>query len=147
MVLLGLDGLEDLGAMPTDHRFPESARAHPLGSAAAHVADDTAHRYAEISGDWAAHHFDLDVARSAGVDYLFAHGLCTMAMCVHRVLHILEVDDPGRIRRVAVRFAAPTPLGGDVTVHAYGGDEHAVFFDAVSGDANVITHGRLELRT
>ena len=41
----------------------------------------TATRYAEVSNDWSAHHFDLETARKAGVDYLFAHGLCTMAMC------------------------------------------------------------------
>jgi hypothetical protein len=56
------------------------------------------------------------------------------------------VGDPGRVRRVAVRFAAPTPLGADLTVDTYGIDEHAFAFEASCGDAGVISHGRLELQ-
>jgi acyl dehydratase len=67
MVLLGLHGVADLGTMPADHRFPEDARAHPLGSVSQHVDKDIAHRYAEVSGDWAAHHFDIAVARARRV--------------------------------------------------------------------------------
>jgi acyl dehydratase len=146
MILLGCDGVDDLGSMPTDHRFPEAARANPVGSAVQRVAADTARRYAEISGDWSAHHFDAEVARSAGFDYVFAHGLCTMAMCTHRVLDVIGVGDPSRVRRVAVRFAAPTPLGADLTVDTYGIDEHEFAFEATCGDAGVISHGRLELQ-
>ena len=111
MVLLGLQGVADLGTMPGDHRFPDDARAHPLGSVTQHIDKDVAHRYAEVSGDWSAHHFDIEVARAAGFDFVFTHGLCTMAICTHRLLGLLGVDDPARVRRVAVRFASPTPLG------------------------------------
>src|SRR6478609_6374064 len=34
MVLLGLQGVADLGTTPADHRFPEDARAHPSGPSA-----------------------------------------------------------------------------------------------------------------
>jgi acyl dehydratase len=146
MILLGLDGVADLGSMPAEHRFPSSALASPLGAATQYVADDTAQRYAEVSGDWSAHHFDIDVARSAGFDFLFAHGLCTMAMCTHRVLEIVGMVDPSRVRRVAVRFAAPTRLGAHLTVRAYGAGENAVAFEASCDDVTVVTHGRLELR-
>ena len=146
MILLGLDGLEDLGEMPADHRFPEAALARPIGAAVQHVPPDTARRYAEVSGDWSQHHFDIAVARSEGFDFLFAHGLCTMAMCVHRVLGLVGVDDPARVRRVAVRFASPTPLGGDLCVRAYRADDDVVVFDATCGGENVVTNGRLELR-
>lgn len=147
MVLLGLDGLPDQGTMPAEHRFPESARASPLGSVVVHLDDRMAHRYAEVSGDWSAHHFDIDAARAAGFDFVFAHGLCMMAICTHRVLGLLGVDDPGRVARVAVRFASPTPLGCDLTVRAYGIDERSVAFEADAIGATTITHGRLELRT
>jgi acyl dehydratase len=133
------------GRMPAEHRFPESALANPRGTALQHVAEDTARRYAEVSGDWSAHHFDIDVARSAGFDFLFAHGLCTMAMCAHRLLDVTGVGDPGRVRRVAVRFASPTPLGGDLTVRAYGAGEGVIAFDAACADVTVVTNGRLEL--
>lgn len=145
MVLLGLDGVADLGTMPSDHRFPDSARAHPLGSATQHVDKRTAHRYAEVSGDWSAHHFDIDVARAAGFDFVFTHGLCTMAICTHHVLGLLGVDDPGRVARVAVRFASPTPLDEELTVNAYAIDKNSVAFEATSRGVPTITHGRLEL--
>jgi acyl dehydratase len=147
MVLLGLDGMPECGSMPADHQFPDGARANGLGSVAAHLDDGLAHRYAEVSGDWSAHHFDADAARAAGFDFVFAHGLCTMAVCTHRVLNLLAVDDPGRVERVAVRFASPTPLGCDLTVSAYDIDERSFAFEAAANGTTTITNGRLELRT
>jgi acyl dehydratase len=146
MVLLGVTGVGDLGSMPADHCFPEDARAHPLGSVSQHIDNDVAHRYAEVSGDWAAHHFDINVARAAGFDFVFTHGLCTMAICTHRLLGLLGLDDPGRVARVAVRFASPTPLDSELTVNAYGIDHNSVAFEATSRGVTTITHGRLELR-
>jgi acyl dehydratase len=147
MVLLGLDDMPGFGSMPADHRFPENARGNELGSFTAHLDDRMAHRYAEVSGDWSAHHFDVDVARAAGFDFVFAHGLCTMAVCTHRLLKLLDVDEPGRVSRIAVRFASPTPLGCDLTVTAYGVDERTFAFEATANGATTITNGRLELRS
>jgi acyl dehydratase len=146
MVLLGLHGLEELGTTPSDHRFPDDARAHPLGSATHHIDTRVAHRYAEVSGDWSAHHFDIDVARAAGFDFVFTHGLCTLAICTHRLLDLLGVEDPGRVARVAVRFASPTPLDEDLTVNAFGIEKNSFAFEAASRGISTITHGRLELR-
>jgi acyl dehydratase len=147
MVLLGLDGMADTGEMPAEHRIPDSARAYPLGSITHFIDEQIAHRYAELSGDWSAHHFDVDVARAAGFDFVFAHGLCTMAICTHRVLTLLGIDDPGRVARVAVRFASPTPLGTELTVDAYGIDERRFAFEASARGVTTISHGRLELRS
>jgi acyl dehydratase len=138
MVLLGLHGVADLGTMP--------ARARPLGTARQHIDKDVAHRYAEVSGDWAAHHFDIDVARAAGFDFVFTHGLCTMAIATHLLLDVLGLDHPARVRRVAVRFASPTPLDSDLTVNAFGINENSIAFEADVNDTTTITHGRLELR-
>jgi len=146
VLLLGLQGMADLGTAPADHRFPDAARALPLGMARHHIDADITRRYAELSGDWAAHHFDIEVARAAGFGFVFAHGLCTMAICTHRVLGLLSVDDPARVRRVAVRFAAPTPLNCDLTVNAFGISEHSFAFEAETDGTKTITHGRLELR-
>jgi acyl dehydratase len=147
MMLLGLQGMADLGVPPAEHRFPDSARSRPRGEAVAHIDPDITQRYAELSGDWAAHHFDIDAARSAGFDFVFTHGLSTMAICAHLVLGILGVDDPGQVRRVAVRFAAPTPLDVDLCVNAFEIDRHSFAFEASAGGATTITHGRLELRS
>jgi len=77
---------------------------------------------------------------------VFAHGLCTMAICTHRVLELVGVDDPGRVARVAVRFASPTPLGAELIVDAYGIDERRFAFEASARGVTTISHGRLELR-
>jgi acyl dehydratase len=146
MVLLGLNGVADLGSMPADHRFPEDARGHPLGSVSQPIDKDVARRYAEVSGDWSAHHFDIEVARAAGFDFVFTHGLCTMAICTHRLLGLLGIEDPGRVARVAVRFASPTPLDEELTVNAYGIDRNSFAFEATAKGTTTITHGRLELR-
>ena len=146
MILLGLQGMADLGVPPAEHRFPDTARAQPLGTVSRHIDADITRRYAELSGDWAAHHFDIDVARAAGFDFVFTHGLCTMAICAHLLLGLLGVDDPGRVRRIAVRFAAPTPLDCDLTLNAFGISERVTAFEAEAKGTTTITHGRLELR-
>jgi acyl dehydratase len=146
-VLLGSHEMADLSVPPDAHRFPDSARQSPLGSATHHIDQQVAHRYAEVSGDWSAHHFDIAAARASGFDFLFAHGLCTMAICSHRVLGIVGVDDPGRVSRVAVRFASPTPLGSDLVLDAYRINERAVAFEATCNGVKTISHGRLELRS
>nr|WP_239591684.1 hypothetical protein [Mycolicibacterium tusciae] len=78
---------------------------------------------------------------------MFTHGLCTMAICTHQLLGLLGVDDPGLVRRVAVRFASPTPVDCDLTVNVFGISEHSFAFEATAGGTTTITHGRLELRS
>ena len=133
----------DAGRSPRPRRGEKQAD-RIIGTA---CRQQVAGRYAEVSGDWSAHHFDIDAARATGFDFLFTHGLCTMAMCTHRLLSLVGVADPGQVRRVAVRFASPTPLGGELTVAAYGVDEDSFAFEAACGGAAVITHGRLEVRS
>lgn len=147
MVLLGLRGVADLGATPADHRFPDHARANPLGSIGRHIDGDVAVRYAEVSGDWSAHHFDIEAARAAGFDFVFTHGLCTMAFATHLLLGLLGVDDPGKVARVAVRFASPTPMESELTLNAFGITDHSFAFEATANGAATLTHGRLELRS
>jgi hypothetical protein len=69
-----------------------------------------------------------------------------MAICTHRVLGVLGVDYPGKVRRVAVRFASPTPLDADLTVDVSGISHNSFAFEASAIGATTITHGRLELR-
>jgi acyl dehydratase len=145
----GCDELADVGPEPPDHTFPEPARGHLVGSVTQPVDADIATRYAEVSNDWSAHHFDLESAQRAGVDYMFAHGLCTMAMCTHAAVDLVAGGDPSRVRRVAVRFASPTRLDADLTVDVYdastteGAGVYA--FEATCAGAAVVKHGRIEL--
>ncbi len=65
--------------------------------------------FAGASGDHNPIHIDLDVARSAGLDDVFAHGMLSMAY-----LGRLLTDNFAQqaIRSFRVRFAAVTPLQG-----------------------------------
>ncbi|WP_405904156.1 MaoC/PaaZ C-terminal domain-containing protein [Streptomyces sp. NBC_00656] len=63
--------------------------------------------YAGASGDHNPMHIDLDVAKSAGMDDVFAHGMLNMAY-LGRLL--TENFAQERIRSYQVRFTAITPL-------------------------------------
>jgi hypothetical protein len=133
------------GAAPPDHAFPEASRSSPLGVWGADVDEGMARRYAEVSGDWSTHHFDLDVARASGFDRLFVHGLCTMALCAQGVVALAAGGDPSRVRRVAVRFATPVFLGERLKVCVYDAGPLGYAFEAFSAGAQVISQGRAEL--
>jgi acyl dehydratase len=68
--------------------------------------------FAGGSGDHNPIHVDLDVARSAGLDDVFAHGMLSMAY-----LGLLLTDwvPQERLRSFRVRFAAITPVHAQPT--------------------------------
>jgi acyl dehydratase len=137
---------EVTGSPPPEHLFPADARARPVGVWNVDVDAEMANRYAEVSGDWSAHHFDLDAARQSGFDRTFLHGLCTMGLCAQGVVELVAGGDPDRVRRIAVRFATPTFLGEQLHVRLYDAGPLGYAFEADSAGASVITHGRAELR-
>ena len=69
-----------------------------------------------------------------------------MAMCTHRVLDLVGVDDPGRAAGGGAVRVADT-AGADLTVTAYGINTHSLCFEAACKYATIVTHGRLELRS
>jgi acyl dehydratase len=134
-----------VGGPPPDHAFPGEARSRPLGTWSTDVDADLPRRYAEVSGDWSDHHFSAEAARRSGVERPFLHGLCTMGLCAQAVIDLAADRDPTRVRRMAVRFAAPTLLGEPLDVALYDAGSGAVAFEATCAGATVITHGRAEL--
>jgi acyl dehydratase len=68
--------------------------------------------FAGASGDHNPMHIDIDVAKSAGLDDVFAQGMLSMAY-LGRLL--TDWVDPQAIRSYRVRFAAITPLHGKPT--------------------------------
>lgn len=136
---------ETTGAPAPDHALPDEARGHPIATYAVDVDTDMPRRWAEVTGDWSAHHFDVDAARHSGFDRPFLHGLCTMALCARGVVELAAAGDPDRVRRVAVRFATPTFLDERLSVALYDAGPNTVAFEAECAGATVITHGRAEL--
>jgi acyl dehydratase len=137
---------EPAGDPAPDHAFPVSAREKPVGEWTADVDEGMARRYAEVSGDWSAHHFETEAARRSGFGRVFLHGLATMALCAQGVAELAAVGDVERVRRIAVRFATPTFLGEQLRVHVYDAGPLGYAFEADSAGATVIAHGRAELR-
>jgi acyl dehydratase len=68
--------------------------------------------YAGASGDHNPIHIDLDAARSAGMDDVFAQGMLSMAYLGRLLTGWVPQD---RIRSYNVRFAAITPVHGRPT--------------------------------
>ncbi|ADP80891.1 MaoC/PaaZ C-terminal domain-containing protein [Pseudofrankia inefficax] len=139
-------GCAAAGAPLPDHAFPAGARRRPVGEYTTTVDADMPRRYAEVSGDWSDHHFDAAAARRSGFDRPFLHGLCTMALGARAVVDAVAGGDPDRVRRVAVRFAAPAFVGADLRVGVYEAGGRSYAFEAISDGRAVLTHGRVELR-
>jgi acyl dehydratase len=82
------------------------------GLTVAPISRSTLALFAGASGDHNPIHIDLDVARSAGLDDVFAHGMLSMAY----VGRLLTSWAPQRsIRSLHVRFAAITPVHAQPT--------------------------------
>ncbi|GAA4025203.1 MaoC/PaaZ C-terminal domain-containing protein [Streptomyces plumbiresistens] len=71
--------------------------------------------FAGASGDHSPVHIDSDVAHSAGLDDVFAHGMLSMAY-LGRLLTANVPQD--RVRSLTARFTAVTPVHGRPTCTA-----------------------------
>jgi acyl dehydratase len=146
----GMNDGESGGPDKPDHEFPESARDKLVGTFTVHVDDDQTFRYRDASGDEMPIHLDDAFAKSVGLPGIIAHGLCTMAMCSQAVVKTVADGDPGRLRRLAVRFASNVFPGNDVEVKVYDAGttpdgRHAYAFEATSAGATVIKNGWAEI--
>jgi acyl dehydratase len=139
-VLLNASG-EPSGEAAPGHAFPQEARAHPAGTYRITVDDEMPRRYAEVSGDWSVHHFDDEFARENGFERRFLHGLCTLGLCAQGIVSLAGAAGPARIRRLAVRFAAPAYVGDDLDVRLYEAGPGTYAFEAHGGGSAVISNG------
>jgi acyl dehydratase len=65
--------------------------------------------YAAASGDFNPIHIDKALGEMAGLGGTILHGMCTMAWAVEAATRYL--GDPGKIRKVRVRFSRPVAIG------------------------------------
>jgi acyl dehydratase len=70
--------------------------------------------FAGASGDHNPVHIDIDAARAAGVDDVFAHGMLSLAYLAQLLTHVI---DQSCIRSLRARFVAITPVHGRPTCH------------------------------
>ena len=68
-----------------------------------------------------------------------------MALCTRAAIKTIGGGDPRRIRRIAVRFAAPAFLGHDLVVQIFERAEGGFALEATCGETTVIKNGYVEL--
>lgn len=93
---------------------------YPVGSSlppvTRRVTREMIRAYAEASGDRNPIHLDEEFAKSVGLPGVIAHGLLSFAFLGAYLA--AWAGDPGRVRSLSARFAAPVLPGDDVTCTA-----------------------------
>ena len=143
-VLLGTTA-EPTGPALPDYSFSRRGDAVVVAEDVVRIDEAMARRYAEVSGDFSEHHFTVEGARRSGQEAPFLHGLCTMALCARAATKTIGGGDPRRIRRIAVRFAAPAFLGHDLGVQIFERADGGFALEASCGETAVIKNGYVEL--
>ena len=146
MFIRGLRGPEDMGPERPQHDFPEEARDRLVVEVVRHVDDDQTLRYRDASGDDNRIHWDEAYAKDANLPGIIVHGLCTMAMCGSVVVDEVAGADPGRLARLAVRFARPVFPGDELSVAVYDVGPGTYAFEAKARGKVVVRDGRAEVR-
>lgn len=103
---------------PAAHLQPASSPVVREHQAVWHIAADQAERYAQASGDKNPIHLDDAVAQKAGLLRRVVHGLCTMSFAARAITEGFAGGEPGRLRRLALRFVRPVYLGEVLTLNA-----------------------------
>ena len=143
-VLLGVTAEPEGPELP-DYSYAEVDRSAPWASDSVRIDADMVQRYAAVSNDYSEHHFTLEGAQRSGQAEPFLHGLCTMALGAKALVKTAAENDPRRIQRFAVRFAAPAFLHRDLTTHVFALSDGRFAFEGISGEAPALRNGYVEL--
>ena len=146
----GFDAGKAVGELSPSHKFDDVLHEQaPFAKAHAHVDLDQTFRYSPASGDPMPIHLDAEIARSAGLPGIIAHGLCTMAMTSWGVLNEVGGSDTKRLKRFAVRFAKMVLPGDDLETRIWNAGTTdgitSYAFETARGEDFVITDGLAEI--
>ena len=99
-----------------------------------------------LSGDHNPLHVDITQARQAGFQRPILHGLSTFGMAGHAALRTLCAYEPGRLKKLRVRFSAPFYPGETLrtTFWAYGNGTAGFQCYSVQRRVMVINNGFVE---
>lgn len=99
-----------------------------------------------LSGDFNPLHAEPAVARAAGFDRPILHGLATMGVAGHALLHLTDYD-PSALSSISVRFSAPVFPGETLTTDVWKEDGELFFRTHVaSRNVVVLNNGHATLR-
>jgi acyl dehydratase len=142
----GVDAGEAAGNLAPPHKFDESLRdTEPVAVVTQHVDDDQTYRYSPAAGDPMPIHLDDDVARSAGLPGIIAHGLCTQAFTSWALLTAVADGRSERLKRHAVRFAKPVLPGQDITTTIWRAGDGSYRFETTADGQVVVKDGLAEI--
>lgn len=98
-----------------------------------------------LSGDYNPLHAVPEIARNAGFREPILHGLCTLGVATHALMKTCCDYDPGRFRRMRLRFSAPVYPGDTIRTEIWrAGDEVAFRCKSLEQDKIVINNGYLQ---
>jgi acyl dehydratase len=146
----GFNAGKKIGELSPGHKFPDRLRRDaPLAKVIQHVDADQTFRYAAASGDPMPIHTDDEIAKSAGLPGIIAHGLCTMAFTSWAVLTEVAGSDAARMKRLAVRFSKMVLPGDDLETRIWkagsAGGVTTYAFETARGEDLAITDGLAEI--
>ena len=131
----------------SDARVAEPAHGDPIVTVAQQIDKDQTYRYKEASGDFNPIHVDENFAKMAGLPGIIVHGLCTMAFTSKVIIDKICGGDPGRLKRLRVRFTRPVLPGQVITTKVWpdGEREHrkVVAFETLNPDGRAVIRGGL----
>lgn len=99
-----------------------------------------------LAGDYNPLHIDPDVAKKAGFDRPILHGLCAYGMVGRALIKALCGDEPGRLKRLDVRFTSPVYPGEPLHVDIWNMGAGDAAFRLIATDRKVVVEdfGRFE---
>lgn len=146
-----VDAGKTVGDPAPVHALVSSLReSAPVAKVDQHVDADQTFRYSPASGDPMPIHLDEEVARSAGLPGIIAHGLCTMAFTSWAVLTEVGGSDTSRLKRLAVRFNRMVLPDSDLSTTVWKGEHDdagytSYAFETTVGDEVVVKDGLAEI--
>jgi acyl dehydratase len=137
------------GEMP-DHIFPEEARSRKVGTMSLPTTYDQTFRYAGASGDRSSIHVSDQAAIRGGRPRKFNQGALSLGIASRALVALAAGGEPGRIKRIAVRFSRYAYPGDDIDVSVYdvgptSDGVHAYAFEVASVGNTVLRNGWVEV--
>jgi acyl dehydratase len=135
----GGDWPHEAGSPAPEHAFDQTLRERAADLVVEQKFDaDQTFRYAEPAGDPMPIHLDEEFAKNMGLPGIITHGLCTMAFTSHALLSHVAPNSPERLKRLAVRFAAPGRPGQVMTTSVWNAGDGVYKFESINNEGQVL---------
>jgi peroxisomal enoyl-CoA hydratase 2 len=143
----GVERLGDIAAFSGVGQTHSSVAGNPDGPPDVELSIEIASNQAQVyrlSGDYNPLHVDPAAARAGGFARPILHGLCTLGICAQLLVRRLCSGEPGRFRKLKVRFSAPVYPGDRLRVLAWREHANRAIFEARVADTIVVSNACFE---